>query len=205
MDLSLFELIQSVSWYHSVGLLVVLWYSSVWLLWSKDPKRPKKILAVLGSGGHTSEILQVLKDWKGEICAVCASGDLLSKSQFADRFNGEIWEVYRSRRVGQGYFSSVFTTLYSFLPALWVFAKARPDLIVSNGPGTALPLCYIAWIWRFVCLERIVIVYVESVCRVKSLSLAGKLIYPISDEFYVQWENLHEVYPKTKYIGMLSV
>lgn len=205
MDLSIRPLIESISYYHTIILLAILWYSTMWLLKSKQKEKAKKILAILGSGGHTSEILQVLKNWKGEICAVCANDDFLSKSQFKDRFNGEIWEVYRSRKVGQGYISSVFTTLYSFWPAFWVFAKARPDLIVSNGPGTALPLCYIAYLWRFVSLERIVIVYVESVCRVKSLSLAGKLIYPISDEFYVQWESLHRVYPKTKYIGFLSV
>lgn len=200
MDLSIVGLCTN---FHTIILIAVLWYSTMWLL--KTRKKNKKILTVLGSGGHTSEILQVLSGWKGEICAVCASGDALSKTQFAERFSGEVWEVYRSRKVGQGYLSSVFTTLFSFLPAFWVIFRTRPDIIVTNGPGTALPLCYIAYLFRFVTLDNVAIVYVESFCRVRSLSLAGKLIYPISNEFYVQWESLHNLYPKSKFIGLLSV
>jgi beta-1,4-N-acetylglucosaminyltransferase len=30
-------------------------------------------------------------------------------------------------------------------------------------------------------------VYVESLTRTESLSLCGRLVYPLADEFFVQW------------------
>jgi beta-1,4-N-acetylglucosaminyltransferase len=181
--------------------LISAWYISI-LCFRK--KRPKSILVILGSGGHTSEILKVLEDWEGEINAVCAENDLISARQFNDRFSGRVHFVYRSRRVGQSYFSSIFTTIYSFFPAFAVIWKESPSLIVTNGPGTALPLCYVGFFMRFLTLQKIRLVYVESFCRTSTLSLAGRLIYPISDEFFVQWPKLHEKHPKTKYVGLLS-
>lgn len=193
-------------WKKVLVAVVVAWYSLVVFkkLVIGNQERGKKVLVVLGSGGHTSEVIKVLEDWKGEICAVCADGDFISQRQFLDRFDGKVYFVYRSRKVGQSYFTSVFTTLYSFLPAFVVVWKERPSLVVSNGPGTALPVCYVAWFMKFVSLDFVKIVYVESFCRTSSMSLAGKLIYPISNEFFVQWEKLHEKYPKTRYIGLLS-
>lgn len=49
------------------------------------------------------------------------------------------------------------------------------------------------------------IVYVESICRVESLSLSGKLLYwlYIANDILVQWPELQEKYPRTKYIGLL--
>lgn len=44
----------------------------------------------------------------------------------------------------------------------------------------------------------------ESICRVKDLSLSGKLLYPICDLILVQWKELQEKYSKTEYIGLLS-
>lgn len=45
------------------------------------------------------------------------------------------------------------------------------------------------------------IVYVESVCRVTSMSMSGRLLYPFADLFYVQWPQLLQNYPKAKYLG----
>jgi hypothetical protein len=37
-------------------------------------------------------------------------------------------------------------------------------------------------------------IFIESICRVKTLSLSGKLVYPIVDSFMVHWPNLMERY-----------
>jgi len=44
-------------------------------------------------------------------------------------------------------------------------------------------------------------VFVESVCRVTSLSLTGTVLQYIADEALVQWPDLAGKYPRTKYIG----
>ena len=38
------------------------------------------------------------------------------------------------------------------------------------------------------------LVFVESFCRVESLSLTGLLVRPVCDAFVVQWEQLKEKY-----------
>ena len=43
----------------------------------------------------------------------------------------------------------------------------------------------------------------ESIARVKSLSLSGKLLYPIADKFMVQWPDLLAKYPRARYIGFV--
>ena len=138
------------------------------------------------------------------MCAVHANSDELSKTRYMSIFNTETYSIPRSRSVGQSYITSIFSTLYSFIPSFWVIFKTTPDLIISNGPGTALPICYCAYIYKLLTLKKIKIVFVESFCRTSSISLAGNLIYPITDEFYVQWELLVLKYPKVKYIGLLT-
>jgi beta-1,4-N-acetylglucosaminyltransferase len=181
-------------------LIVLFWYT--YRFFFRKPKG-KNLMLILGSGGHTTEILRLIDNWPGSVCAVHASGDEHSKLHFSSKYTGELYAIPRSRQVGQSYFTSIFTTLYSFLPALWLVFRTEPDLIISNGPGTALPVCYCAFVCKYLALFRTRIVFVESFCRTSSLSLAGKLIYPITDEFYVQWESLLQMYPKAKFIGML--
>jgi len=53
-----------------------------------------------------------------------------------------VHKVFRSREVKQSYFTSVATTLWAIAHAFVIVAKVRPDLIVTNGPGTAVPLCW---------------------------------------------------------------
>ena len=63
----------------------------------------------------------------------------------------------------------------------------KPDLVISNGPGTALPVIYSVFIIKFPLLihYKSRIIYIESFCRTKSLSLTGKLVYPIANRFFV--------------------
>lgn len=50
-----------------------------------------------------------------------------------------------------------------------------------------------------------VIVYVESIARVKRLSLTGLLLYELglTDQFFVQWPKLKLQFPYTTYVGRL--
>jgi len=54
------------------------------------------------------------------------------------------------------------------------------------------------------------IVYVESICRVETLSLSGRILSLLADEFVVQWEEVRakllEKYPNGNVIclGRLS-
>ncbi|KAI8616117.1 oligosaccharide biosynthesis protein Alg14-like protein [Chytriomyces sp. MP71] len=175
--------------------------------------QPKTLLVVLGSGGHTSEMLTLLatldrsKFAPRVYCA--ADSDSLSLDKVragierGQREGSDFVTVTiaRSREVKQGWLSSFWTTLIATFYALSIWWQHKPDVILCNGPGTCVPLCIVALLLR--CFKRTKIIYVESFTRVKSLSLSGKILYWFSDRFIVQWEDLRKEYPKAEYLGKL--
>ena len=188
-------------------------------------------LVVLGSGGHTAEMFAILRALDPRRYAprayVVADTDHTSVSKVerheasvgaaladSDATDAELerWTSHavvrlpRSREVGQSYLLSVFTTLRAIIAAFALVLRERPRVVLCNGPGTCLPVCVAAFVAK--CLPEPVgrapvVVFVESVARVQSLSLTGKLLYHLrlADEVFVQWETLAERYPRTTLAG----
>lgn len=46
-------------------------------------------------------------------------------------------------------------------------------------------------------------VYIEVFDRIDKPTLTGKLVYPITDLFIVQWEEMKKIYPKAKNLGSI--
>jgi beta-1,4-N-acetylglucosaminyltransferase len=68
------------------------------------------------------------------------------------------------------------------LPLAWRVLRARkPDVILSTGAALVVPFFILGKLLR----RRLV--YVESLTRIESVSLSGRLVYPLADEFFVQW------------------
>jgi len=110
--------------------------------------------------------------------------------------------VPRIREVGGNKLLAVFKTLFSW-PALQIVWQHRPDLLLTNGPGTCMPLCMAAYLLRVLGLHDTTLIYVESWCRTKSLSTTGRLLYPFADRLVVQWEDVKEGYPAADLCGWL--
>uniref|UniRef100_A0A8C7K6U5 UDP-N-acetylglucosamine transferase subunit ALG14 n=1 Tax=Oncorhynchus kisutch TaxID=8019 RepID=A0A8C7K6U5_ONCKI len=85
-----------------------------------------------------------------------------------------IQSIPRSLEVCQSWSSSVVTTLNALLYSFSLVF--RPDMVLCNSSGTCVPLCDAGVILG---LKMVLIVYVESICRVESLSLCGKILYPL--------------------------
>ncbi|KAL7242126.1 hypothetical protein ACSBR1_014656 [Camellia fascicularis] len=119
--------------------------------------------------------------------------------------NAQFMQIYRSREVGQSYLTSVGTTLIAITHALWLMIKIRPQVIICNGPGTCVPLCVIAFLFKVVGIRWSSTFYVESIARVKRLSLSGLLLYQLrmADQFFVQWPQLQKKYPRAHHVGCL--
>ena len=66
----------------------------------------------------------------------------------------------------------------------------KPDLIISSGAAVAVPFFY------FGKLFQAKTVYIEVFDRIDKPTLTGKLVYPVTDRFIVQWDNMKNVYPK---------
>jgi beta-1,4-N-acetylglucosaminyltransferase len=73
--------------------------------------------------------------------------------------------------------------------------RDRPDVVLSTGAGLAMPFFLAGKLLQIRC------VYVESVTRSESLSLTGRLVYPLADTFFVQWPSLAAKLGKAVYAG----
>jgi beta-1,4-N-acetylglucosaminyltransferase len=133
-----------------------------------------KTLVVLGSGGHTTEMLALIENIDASIYTplvymVASSDDTSLQRIYADktaRRADQVVTLFRSREVGQSYSSSIFTTLWSLVIAVYHVAVIRPDLLLCNGPGTCFPVAIATLLHRILGLCQGNIVFVESFCRV---------------------------------------
>ncbi|KAI9221013.1 oligosaccharide biosynthesis protein Alg14 like-domain-containing protein [Blastocladiella britannica] len=214
-------------------LAAVLLAASAWLvlrtyagyLAASDPERsivpglgPRgRMLVVHGSGGHTFEMMQLLHTLTVDPDAcpytrifVVARGDAGSLAKLAQLEGSDvdipsrIHLIPRARRVGQPLWSAPVTTAIAFAHALRIVYAEAPRLVLCNGPGTCLPLCLAAALLRMAGLVPTRILFVESIARVHTLSLTGKLIYHLRlGELLVQWPSLLIRYPRARHHGIL--
>ena len=91
------------------------------------------IVAVLGSGGHTTEVLSICsrlpcKFWPSVF--ILTSGDKFSAQKADAIFSKKIFlSIPRPRKVAQSYFSSIFTTLFSFIFTLKAIFTINPSMV----------------------------------------------------------------------------
>lgn len=170
----------------------------------RKPTAPLRTLVVLGSGGHTTEMLtmtQTLDDTIYHPMVFCkASTDSTSHDRLCTFRPGSAISVYnipRSREVGQSFSSSIPSTLWAMGASMRLVYRIRPDVILCNGPGTCIPICLTGFLLRICGIHTVTVVFVESFCRVLSLSLTGKLLYGIADVFLVHWKSLQTRFPQT--------
>ncbi|KAL1772529.1 UDP-N-acetylglucosamine transferase subunit ALG14-like [Sigmodon hispidus] len=206
----------------ATGLVAILLVVRLWVvLWPLHvtPRKSLQLLIVAGSGGHTTEILRLVGSLSSAYSPrhyVIADSDEMSAKKIcsfeASRRERDsateytpykIHRIPRSREVRQSWLSSVFTTLHSMWFSFPLVCRIKPDMVLCNGPGTCVPICVSALLLGILGIKKVIIVYVESICRVETLSLSGKILLPLSDFFIVQWPALKEKYPKSVYLGRI--
>lgn len=113
------------------------------------------------------------------------------KDKYGDRIS---YLVYGARNYMLSY---MFKFPYNILKSLVLFLKIRPDVVVTTGAHTAVPMCYIAKLFK----KKII--FIETFARVNSKSMSGKMINKIADVFLVQHEEMLDVYENAIYKGDL--
>ncbi|KAI9292592.1 UDP-N-acetylglucosamine transferase subunit ALG14 [Neoconidiobolus thromboides FSU 785] len=175
-----------------------------------------KTLCFLGSGGHTAEMIELLKSLQISNYTprtyLIGEGDSLSLSKIIDFENEtqveyskyKLYTIPRARQVGQSWITTPFSTFKTLVSCFSILIYEKPEYIFGNGPGSCVPLFLLA---KFISTihpkSRLKLVYIESFARVNTLSLSGKILYYFTDLFIVQWPNLLKKYPKAKYNGVL--
>ncbi|WP_159600607.1 glycosyltransferase family 28 protein [Agromyces humi] len=147
-----------------------------------------RVLIVCSSGGHLTQAL-ALRDWW---------------SQHERSWVTLPTEDARSRLVGEHVVEAHYPTvrnlpnlLRNFRLARGVLREVRPDLVFSTGAAIALPFFTQAHHYG----ARTA--FLEPVDRITTPSLSGRLVYPFSDAFLVQWASLQSVYPDARDIGVV--
>jgi len=156
-----------------------------------------KLFIVLGSGGHTKEMIRLV-DLLGqgfEYCYLVSVDDPLSVQKI--RVPGTVYQVIRPRWKDTPLPMVIIRTLLSAAQALVALVRARPSAIISTGPGPAVPASMLAK------LLGIKVIYIETGSRVYALSSSGRILYRFADLFLVQWPELLPFCPKAIYAGRL--
>ena len=180
-----------------------------------DGVNGKTMMVLLGSGGHTGEMMRILANvnlanlnriWvtsTGDSTSVLKARDY--ENQLESKFMPQYVQLHRARKVGESILSSALNSVKSLVMTvpLLLSLPQFPDVLLVNGPGTCVPLAYILFVLKFLGIANTKIIYIESLARVDHLSLSGKLIFPIADRFVVQWEQLQYKYHRAEYYGIL--
>ncbi|CCH62863.1 hypothetical protein TBLA_0I02050 [Henningerozyma blattae CBS 6284] len=199
----------------------------------RQKDKPLHLFVFLGSGGHTGEMLRILQNYDSvlfyepknegtriQTILYLGYSDLQSLEKFKDFISNYKYknnmiinyvQFIKARNVNANMINSLIsiskTLFYSFKQILRIKLQMlnNPHLVLLNGPGT----CCIITLWFkvfefFLIGSSSNIVYVESLARITSLSMTGKILYYLADKFVVQWEDLKQtICPRALYYGIL--
>lgn len=89
---------------------------------------------------------------------------------------------------------------WRFFVNLWeayrILARERPEVILSTGAGPAVPFAIVGRL-----IFGIRVIFVETLTRVRSPSLTGRIMYRLAHDFFYQWESLASYFPKARFGG----
>lgn len=150
--------------------------------------RPFNICLVTSSGGHLMQ-LYMLKDWWQKY------------SRFWVTFNKiDALSILKNEKVYYTYYPtnrSILNLIRNTFKAIYILLKEKPKIIISAGAGVAVPFFYIGKLFGAK------LIYLEVYDRFDSPTLTGKLVYPVTDKFLVQWDELKKFYPKAENWGQV--
>ena len=145
-----------------------------------------KIALVGSSGGHLTHMYLLKKFWENEDRFWVTFDKTYAKSILKEeRFYPCYYPTNRN----------VKNTIKNTILAFKILRKEKPDLIISSGAAVAVPFF---WLGKLFGAKT---VYIEIFDRIDKPTLTGKLVYPVTDKFIVQWEELKKVYPKAINLG----
>ena len=75
------------------------------------------------------------------------------------------------------------------MKSIYYFILFRPDVIVTTGTHTAVPMCYIAHFFK----KKVI--YIETRSSFDKITKAGQLVYKIASLFVIQRNSLQKLVP----------
>jgi len=152
----------------------------------------KKVVFICSTGGHLTEMMQLK-----ELFARYNSVLITEKDRTTKDLDIGIPVKYLAFGTRKYLLKYLFIFSWNILKSLGYFISIRPDVVVTTGAHTAVPFVYLAHFFK----KKVV--FVESIARVHSTSMAGRLMNGKVDKLIVQWPEMLDVYEKAEYFGPL--
>ena len=147
-----------------------------------------KICLVGSSGGHLTHLYMLKPFWE-------------NKERFWVTFDkADAQSLLEGEKMYPCYFPTnrnIKNLIKNTFLAIKVLRKEKPDLIISSGAAVAVPFF---WLGKLFGAKTI---YIEVFDRIDKSTLTGKLVYPVTDKFIVQWDEMKEVYKKSENLGSI--
>ncbi|MDR1522313.1 MAG: polysaccharide biosynthesis protein [Streptococcaceae bacterium] len=152
----------------------------------------KRVIFISSIGGHLEELLKLQ-----DIFAKYNSLLVTEKNETTKSLDLPIPIKYLKFGTRKHLFSYLFIFSWNILKSFWIFAIFHPDVVITTGAHTSVPMIFLAHFFK----KKIL--FIESIARVNSTSMAGRLIEKKVDKIFVQWEEMLEVYQNAEYHGRL--
>lgn len=147
-----------------------------------------KALYVASAGGHLAHLLALNKLWKTQ------------DRTWATFKLPEVKAALEDEKVDWVYFPTtrnIPNAIRNAKLAWTVLKREKPDVIVSSGAAVAVPFFAIAKVLG------IKTVFIECYDRITMPTMSGRICYPLSDLFVVQWEAQQKAFPESVNIGAI--
>lgn len=147
-----------------------------------------KVCLVGSSGGHLAHLYMLKKFWH-------------DKERFWVTFDKEdARSLLKDEKMYSCYYPTnrnIKNLIRNTVLAVKVLRKEHPDLIISSGAAMSVPFFYLGKLFGAK------LIYIEVFDRIDKPTLSGRLVYPITDKFIVQWEEQKKVYKKAINLGSI--
>ena len=150
------------------------------------PPRLQRVLLVCSSGGHLAQLHRLAPWWGAQDRAWVTFRKPDAESVLTDE--RVWWAFHPTTRHARNLVRNAWL-------AWRVLRIERPDVVVSNGAGVAVPF------FVFARLLRVPTVYVEVYDRIDSATVTARLCRPFTSLFCVQWPEQQRFYPGSVVVG----
>ena len=154
----------------------------------KNKTKEIKVCLVGSSGGHLTHLYMLKPFWE-------------NKERFWVTFDkADAQSLLEGEKMYPCYFPTnrnIKNLIRNTFLAIKVLRKEKPNLIISSGAAVAVPFF---WLGKLFGAKTI---YIEVFDRIDKSTLTGKLVYPVTDKFLVQWDEMKDVYKKSENLGSI--
>jgi beta-1,4-N-acetylglucosaminyltransferase len=158
----------------------------------KKKDKRKKVLFISSLGGHLTQLLQLKPLFDDYDYHIITEKSIITED-LSQQYHMSFL-VYGARNYPFKYF---FKLGYNIFKSFFYFLREMPDVVVTTGAHTAVPMCYIAKMFG----KKVI--FIESFAKTSTPTISGKLVYPIADLFIIQWKDMKKHYPNAVYGGSI--